>query len=136
MEMMVTFPEGQRVDAQFGPFEIRTDQMPVGGGQGSAPNPFMLFLASVGTCSGIYALRFCQQRGIDTTGMRILQRMHRDENTGLIEKIEMELQLPDGFPEKYRAAIINAAKLCTVKKHLENPPIIDLTIAEKVDAVN
>lgn len=136
MEMIVKFPEGLRVDAHFGPFEICTDQMPVAGGQGSAPNPFMLFLASLGTCAGFYALGFCRQRGIDTTGMQIVQRMHRDENTGLIEKVEMEIQLPEGFPEKYRTAIINAANLCTVKKHLENPPLIEVTTAAGVGVEN
>ena len=32
-----------------------------GGGQGSAPTPFATFLASMGTCAGIYVLGFCKK---------------------------------------------------------------------------
>lgn len=31
-------------------------------------------------------------------------------------------------PEKYKDAVLNVAKLCTVKRHLENPPHIDTII--------
>ena len=46
--MTVSFPGGKRVDAEYGGFTIRTDQPPQGGGEGSAPPPFDLFLASIG----------------------------------------------------------------------------------------
>ena len=60
----ITFPGGKRVDAQVGPYLIQTDQPKDEGGDGTAPEPFMLFLASIGTCAGIYVLGFCQSRGI------------------------------------------------------------------------
>ena len=41
---------------------------------------------------------------------------------GLITRVDLELTLPDGFPEKYESAIINAMNLCSVKKHLHQPP--------------
>ena len=66
MEMEITFPGGARVDANFGGMTVKTDQPVQGGGQGSAPTPFATFLASIGTCAGIYVLGFCQQRGIPT----------------------------------------------------------------------
>lgn len=122
MEMIVTFPGGARVDAEFGPYTIRTDQPPQGGGQGSAPTPFATFLASIGTCAGIYVLGFCKQRGLPTDGIRIVQRMEPNPMTGLIGKVELDIQVPPEFPEKYHAALIRSAEQCAVKKHLENPP--------------
>ena len=88
----------------------------------SAPSPFDLFLASIGTCAGIYALGFMQQRGIDPAGSTLTMRTHFDPEIGLIDKIELELHTPPGFPDKYRDAIINAMDLCAVKKHLRQPP--------------
>ena len=41
----------------------------------------------------------------------------------------MEIQLPPDFPEKYRESVIRAAELCTVKKHLEHPPVIAVSTA-------
>ena len=118
MEMLIDFPGGARVDAHFGPFTIKTDQPPAA----SAPTPFATFLASIGTCAGIYILGFCQQRGLPTEGIRIAQRMHSDMLTGMVGKVELEIQVPPTFPEKYRDALARAAELCAVKKHFENPP--------------
>jgi len=122
MEMMIDFPGGARVDAHFGDLTLKTDQPPAGGGEGSAPSPFDTFLASIGTCAGIYVLGFCRQRGIPVEGVRILQRMHYDPATGMVGQIDLEIQTPPGFPEKYLPALIRAADQCKVKKHLAMPP--------------
>jgi len=122
MEMIIDFPGGARVDAHYGSFTIQTDQPPVA----SAPTPFTLFLASMGTCAGIYVLGFCQQRGLPTEGIRILQRMEKDPLTGLIANIELEIQVPPTFPEKYHASLVRSAEMCAVKKHLEHPPVFNV----------
>jgi len=122
MEMMIDFPGGARVDAHFGDLTLKTDQPPAGGGEGSAPSPFDTFLASIGTCAGIYVLGFCRQRGIPVEGVRIVQRTHPDPATGMVGKIDLEIQTPPGFPEKYLPALIRSADQCKVKKHLEHPP--------------
>jgi ribosomal protein S12 methylthiotransferase accessory factor len=122
MEMIVTFPGGARVDAQFGPHTIRTDQPPQAGGDGSAPAPFSLFLASIGTCAGIYVLGFCKQRGLPTDGIQIVQRVEGDRGTGMIGKVDLDIQVPPEFLKKYHAALVRAANQCAVKKQLEAPP--------------
>ncbi len=127
MDMEIYFPGGKRVYADYGGFTIETDQPVTGGGDNSAPAPFDLFLASIGTCAGIYALGFMQQRGIDSAGSRLTMRTHRDPNAGLIGKIDLELKLPAGFPDKYRSAVVNAMNLCAVKKHLHQPPEFEIT---------
>ena len=126
MDMVIDFPGGARVDAHFGPYDIPTDQPPSGGGEGSAPAPFTVFLASIGTCAGIYVLGFCRQRDLPTEGLRIIQRMHGNPLTGMIDKIDLEIQTPPGFPEKYLPSLIRSAERCAVKKHLENPPSVNV----------
>lgn len=126
-EMIIDFPGGARVDAHFGDFTVLTDQPSYAGGQGSAPAPFSLFLASLGTCAGIYVLGFCRQRGLPTEGIRLVQRMESDPATRMISRIELEIQLPPSFPEKYKEAVIRSAEQCAVKKHIENPPQMSVT---------
>lgn len=127
MEMVIDFPGGAKVDAHFGPYTVNTDQPPMGGGEGSAPTPFAVFLASMGTCVGIYVLGFCRQRGIPTDGIRIVQRMHNDPaNYGMVGKVELEIQVPPEFPEKYHASLVRSAGQCAVKKHFEMPPTFDI----------
>jgi ribosomal protein S12 methylthiotransferase accessory factor len=136
MEMEITFPGGARVDANFGGMTVMTDQPVQGGGQGSAPTPFATFLASIGMCAGIYVLGFCQQRGIPTNGIKIVQRMQSDRMTGLVGQIDLEIQLPPDFPEKYKTAVIRSAEQCAVKKHFEHPPRFEIAtrIGEPVPA--
>jgi len=122
MDMVITFPGGARVDAHFGPYVVRTDQPPQGGGQGSAPTPFATFLASIGTCAGIYVLGFCRQRGLPTDGIRIVQRLQVNPANGMVSKVMLDIQVPPEFPEKYYAALVRSAEQCAVKKHMEIPP--------------
>lgn len=130
MEMIIDFPGGARVDAHFGPYTVATDQPPAGGGEGSAPTPFAVFLSSMGTCAGIYVLGFCRQRGLPTDGIRIVQRMHSNPLTGMVGKVDLEIQVPPDFPEKYRPSLVKSAELCAVKKHFEQPPMFDITTKE------
>jgi ribosomal protein S12 methylthiotransferase accessory factor len=134
MEMVIDFPGGARVNANFASFTVETDQPHSGGGEGSAPTPFALFLASIGTCAGIYALGFCRQRGLPTEGLRIIQKTNTDPASGMVNEVDLVIQLPGGFPEKYRAALINAVELCAVKKHLQHPPNFQITTSEPIAA--
>ena len=127
MEMIIDFPGGARVDAHFGPYTVRTDQPPSGGGEGSAPTPFATFLASIGTCAGIYVLGFCRQRGIPTDGLRLIQNLEVDRLTGRVAKVLLDIQVPPEFPEKYKAAVIRSAEQCAMKKHFEHPPAFEIS---------
>jgi putative redox protein len=130
MEMVIDFPGGARVDAHFGPFTVRTDQAPQGGGAGSAPTPFELFLSSIGTCAGIYVLGFCRQRNLPTDGLRIIQHIHPNHVTGLVVKIDLEIQVPPSFLQQYHSALIHSAELCKVKRTLEQPPQFEIVTRE------
>ena len=120
--MKIVFPGNRKVDALYNGFTIHTDQPIQSGGDGTAPPPFDLFLASLGTCAGIYVLGFCQQRGLATEGIELTQRMEFDPQKRMIGRIEIEISVPSDFPEKYHEALVNSASLCAVKKHIQDPP--------------
>ena len=130
MEMIIDFPGGDRVDAHFGDFTVRTDQAPIGGGEGSAPAPFSVFLASLATCAGIYVLGFCRKRDLPVDGIKIVQRAsRRDGGKGLLDKIELEIQVPSSFPEKYYSALVRSADQCLVKRVIVDPPEFEIHTA-------
>lgn len=122
MDMNIYFPGNKRVYADYKGFTIETDQPLGAGGDGSALAPFDLFLASLGTCAGIYVLGFMQQRGLSTEGAGLTLTTERDPETHMVSKVGIQITLPADFPEKYRDAVIRAADLCAVKRHLEAPP--------------
>ncbi len=110
--MTMTFPGGKRVDAEYGGFTIRTDQSRQGGGEGSAPPPFDLFLASIATCAGIYVKGYCDTRGIATAGLGLHMQVEWNHEQHRVARLVLEITLPDGFPDKHREAVIRAAELC------------------------
>ncbi len=127
MDMEVVFQEGQGIEARFEGFSVMTDQPVSEGGGGTAPWPFALFLASLATCAAWYVRGFCQVRGIAEAGMKLLLRTFSDPEGKRLERVEMELVLPEGFPEKYEKAIVRVANQCAVKKAILNPPEITLS---------
>jgi len=129
-KMIITSGGGKKVNAEYRGFTIETDQSVLGGGEGSAPEPYSLFLASLGTCAGIYVYSFCQKRNIPTDHVRIIQTRHRQEDGTGAGRISLEIEVPEDFPEKYRKALVEAANLCAVKKTIQNPP--DFEISTKV----
>ncbi|MDD5307200.1 MAG: OsmC family protein [Deltaproteobacteria bacterium] len=124
-EIRIRFDGGKKVTALLGGFEVRTDQPAAAGGDGSAPSPFALFLASIGACAGFYALAFCQARGIPTDGVILTQKMEAGEH-GKLTKVAIEIALPPGFPDKYREPLVRAVESCAVKKAIAHPPMFDV----------
>lgn len=125
--MNVTFPGGVAVEARFRDHTVLTDQ-PNPVGSDTAMSPFDLFLASIATCMGFYALRFCQERQIPTDGLDLALKPIRDPEKKRVVKINVEVKAPTGFPEKYRAALLRAIDHCAVKRHLQEPPQFEITL--------
>ena len=126
-KLEVYFSGRKRIDAKIGDFIVHTDQSIDNGGEGTAPEPFQLFLASIATCAGIYALEFCRARGISGEGMTLTMSYEWDEKKHAIDTMHIELKLPPGFPDQYKKAVVRAMDLCTVKKHIIHPPEFVIT---------
>lgn len=129
--MEVTLDGGKVVTAHINGKTIKTDQSAKHGGGGTAPEPFELFLASIGTCAGFYVKSFCDQRGIPAENIKIIQSVEFDPEKRVPSAIKLNIQIPSDFPEKYKSAVINAAELCLVKKTINNAP--EFQIVTSVD---
>lgn len=128
--LTVRFPAGKKIDVEVGNFLIETDQCVKAGGEASAPEPFDLFLSSMATCAGIFALNFCQSRKISTAGLSLSMDWERDDKPPRAAKAIYRLKLPEGFPEKYRSSIVKAIDLCSVKYYIHNPPEFSIEIVD------
>jgi putative redox protein len=124
--MEITFDGGKVITAHIHGHLIKTDQPVNGGGENSAPSPFELFLASIGTCAGIYI----NNRKISTDNIRIIQSADYDKESGLPVNIKLDIKLPADFPEKYVTSVISVAQLCKVKKTIANPPVFEIITSQ------
>lgn len=132
MELKVTLEGGKRVATQIGRHLIVTDQPSKYGGEDSAPAPFDLFVASIGTCAGFYVQSYCEHKGIDSTGIDITLRAQRDPQRKQITGFVTTIHVPPDFPEKLHAALEKAAAQCAVKKAIiGNPEFVVETVRRK-----
>jgi len=133
MLLTISFPGGVAVDATINGHTVRTDQLaPLGSAE--AMTPFDLFFASIGTCAGFYALRFCQERGIATEGLGLSVEPVRDPVRKRVGTVRMLLRLPDAFPEKYEEAILRAIDQCSVKRHVLEAPAFEVAVERAATA--
>ncbi|WP_449246928.1 OsmC family protein [Desulfarculus baarsii] len=123
--MEIALTGGKKIEVRWDDFVVEADQSKAAGGEGDAPEPFMLFLASLGACSGMYALSFCQARDIPTAGLKLRQKLVSDAEGKRLEQVRIEIVLPPEFPAKYEKAIVRVADQCAVKKAIQNPPLIE-----------
>jgi len=128
VEFKIELGANKRVNAHLGKFVVETDQSVKEGGDESAPPPYALFLASIGTCAGIYVVYFCEARKIPTDGIELIQKLDYQQvgKAQKLAKISLEIRVPPSFPEKYHKALARAASSCAVKKTILDPPEFDV----------
>ena len=127
--VQVSFPGGAAIDADYRGFTIRTDQDEKHGGQSTGPKPFDLFLVSIATCAGHYALQFLNNRKISTEGLAISLLPVRSADGKRIDTMQLQVELPPDFPEKYSRALERSIDQCAVKRHIIDAPSFEITLS-------
>lgn len=114
MEIEIKFENG-RIVPYLGHQEITMDV-----------SPFLIFLATAGMCSAVFVQAFMSQRGMSVEDVKIIQRMNYNQLTNQVSDIDIHVDLPASFPEKYKSAIVNVVNQCPVKQHLLEPPAFNV----------
>lgn len=127
MQIEISFGGNKKVNASVNGHIINTDQPQDSGGDNTAPTPYELFLASLGTCSAVFIKFYCDNRKIPADKIKIIQKTEFNKTTHLASKINFEIQFPSDFPKEHIEAVKNVAALCKVKKQLQAPPQFDIT---------
>jgi ribosomal protein S12 methylthiotransferase accessory factor len=125
-EIKIVFGGGLKVNAEYKGFLVPTDQPVREGGEGTAPSPFDYFLISLAACAGFYALEFCQARKIPTDRLGVTMATEKGPESKMIEKVTIRVDLPPGFPDRYRGPIVKAIDHCAVKAHILRPPQFEI----------
>ncbi len=116
--MKVTFAGNKKVNVHVKNFDIMTDQSIEHGGDSSAPTPIDLFLASLGSCSGVFVLNFLKQHHLPETVYLTLEP-EWNISEYVIDKIKVFIHVPPDFPDKYKNALVEVAKRCLVARHVK-----------------
>ena len=114
----VSFPGNKKIDVEFKNFKVNTDQSIKNGGDESAPDPFSIFIASLGACAGFYANTFCDIRKLSTEHMELFVKVGLKKKQKLMDQVDIILNVDEDFPKKYVDPIIKAMNSCAVKNQL------------------
>ncbi|MGV6845396.1 MAG: OsmC family protein [Lutibacter sp.] len=115
MDLLINFDETGRIIPSINGNEITMNE-----------SPFLIFLATAGMCSAVYVRAFMQQRGMSLEGVELVQRMEYNQFTNMVKTIDMIVNLPSNFPEKYKETMKKVVAQCPVKRHLMEPPTFNV----------
>lgn len=129
MEVKVTLQGEKKVAAHIGDHLVMTDQPSRHGGEDTAPAPYDLFLASIGTCAGFFVQSYCASKGIDSSGIEITLCTQKDAEGKQVTGFVTTIHLPPEIPQKLHAVLRKVAEQCTVKKTIMvNPEFVVETV--------
>jgi len=127
MEIQIKFNKNFQIEADIEGTKIMSDQSKDSGGDGTAPNPYQYFIASIGLCVAHYVNAFCKQRDISTEDIKITEQVSVDPSSGKT-MFNSIIKLPASFPDKYREALLKTAEGCKVKKTIQSLPEFKLEL--------
>ena len=125
MKVQIELDDNKRSRAIYNDFCVVSDAPLEKGGLAENPEPFDFFVMSVGLCAGHYVREFCLVRQLDYG--HILVNVHFDR-TDDKPTFNIELKLPDSFPDKYHKAILLAVNSCSIKKVISDIPNFNVTL--------
>ena len=130
-KMIMTFPGGVQTNVSFRNQNARSDQPPESGGEDLAPTPYELYFAALGACSSTVVLEFSKHRNIDVKDIFVEMNINYNDETQLVEGVDLIVNVPDAYPEKYRKALVGAMNVCHVKRQIQNPPKVEAYLKVK-----
>ena len=116
-----------------GPHRFAADEPEAAGGGDTAPDPYGLLLASLGSCTsmtiGLYARR--KQWPLEAVRVRLRHgKIHAadcadcETRVGMIDRIEVDLELDGALSDEQRARLIEIAERCPVHRTLTSEIVI------------
>ncbi|MFH1454139.1 MAG: OsmC family protein [Armatimonadota bacterium] len=93
-------------------------------------SPPELFISSLASCIGIYAVDFLARRGVKTEGLEVeadFEKITEDGKTRL-DNIKIKLTLPEKLDEKYSNAFLKVIDACLVHETIRRNPEIKIEV--------
>lgn len=118
----VNYLGGIKFSAEARGHVIESDQPKDNGGTDGAMTPPELLASSLGTCIGVYVVRYLQQIGVDPAGMTVEVKYETVPEPLRIGRLYARVAVPAGIPESRRAAVHKVAEHCLIHQTLCTEP--------------
>lgn len=127
--MRVEHRGGDKFDIAIRNHVVSVDQPVELRGEDSAPTPTELFIASLASCVAFYARRYLARHQLSSDGLVVEAQFTLATKPSRVGRIDISLQLPEGFPAERRDALLAVATHCTVHNSLETVPEVEIVLA-------
>ncbi len=122
-DIFVRHEDGDRFTITVRGHDITIDQPLEDGGGDTGPTPSELFVASLAGCVGYFAERFLVRHDIPAAGLGVhATYAYAEDAPSRVSSIELQLAVPDGFPESKIPALMRVVDRCTVHDSLRQAP--------------
>ncbi len=130
-KMTVRYTGGRAFKAVARGHEVVTDLPSESGDPEAGMTPPELFMASLGTCIGVYAVSYCEKAGFDCTDLTVTLSWEKDDSGSRIGSVSARLALPRADPGNRREAILKAATSCYLHNTVSKWPGLEIELVAK-----
>jgi putative redox protein len=124
----VSHVEGDRFAIELGEHTLMVDQPVQDGGQGTAPTPTELFVASLASCVAHYARRYLARHQLPTDGLTVTADYQFGTGPARVSAVQITVTVSPDVPADRREALLAVASHCTVHNSLTHPPTVLVTL--------
>ena len=122
MEMEFTFPSGKQIQTNFQGVSMTIGGPSEGNGNALGFEPLDLFFASWGLCISKVIMDYCVTRELPYDDLKVMLETQWNEEKKLHTQLTFRVELPAGFSEQHEKTMYRLVEVCSVKKHIANPP--------------
>jgi uncharacterized OsmC-like protein len=119
--------DGFAQEIVVGPHRLAADEPIAAGGSDAGPNPYDLLLASLGSCTSMTVALYARHKQWPLAAVTVRLRHARihaadcsecETREGMIDRIEVDLELAGSLTEAQRARLLEIAGRCPVHRTL------------------
>jgi uncharacterized OsmC-like protein len=114
--------------AQAGGHTFTIDLSKDKGGSDLGMDPPEVFMASLGSCIGVYITRYCKNVKLNADGLDIHLDWCLSDDKTTIETINVRIELPNAEVGRRKDALLKVAGHCLIHNTIQNPPEIKMTL--------
>lgn len=107
---------------------VFSDQPLENGGFDEGMTPPELLLASVGACSGYYAVEYLRAHHIAAENLRVRVGADKAKSPARLARLRIDIELPAGIDARHHDGVMYAAKKCLIHNTLTHPPEIEIRV--------
>jgi putative redox protein len=126
--MTIAWVTGVQLAVEARNHRVVVDQPLEEGGQDQGITPVELFIASLGSCIGYFAVRFCQRHKIPTAELRVTMGWDYAEQPHRVGSIRTRVELPAALDGAMKDRLQKVLEGCTVHHSITIAPRIFIQI--------